>query len=163
MEVVPSVLFSLLNTPYKNYDRLRIPHLNYIGCGSAPLPIEIQKKTEKKFGLAVGNLYGLSETGPTHVDNPTKDGWQEGSIGKPLDVNDVKIFNDDGKEVAPGKIGEIAIKGPNVFIGYYKNAEAYNCVMKNDYFLTGDLGFQDEKGVFYFIERKKDLIIKGGG
>lgn len=162
MEVVPSILFSILNTPYKSYKREGLKTFKYIGCGSAPLPLEIQNKIEEKFQLKVANLYGLSETGPTHVDNPLETGWQLGSIGRPLDVNDVKIFDGNGEEVNTGEIGEIAIKGPNVFIGYFKNERAYKQAFKNGYFITGDLGYKDADGVFYFTERKKDLIIKGG-
>ena len=162
MEVVPSVLFSLLNTPYKDYKREKIKQFKYIGCGSAPLPLEIQKKTEERFKVKVANLYGLSETGPTHFDNPLESGWQPGSIGRPLDCNEAKILDPDGKEVPVGEIGEIAIKGPNVFEGYFKNERTYKQAFKNGFFMTGDLGYIDSKGIFYFTERKKDLIIKGG-
>lgn len=162
MEVVPSVLFSMLNTPYKGYDRKKLRRFNYIGCGSAPLPVDIQRKMESKFGLKVANLYGLSETGPTHFDNPLEAGWQPGSIGRALDVNDVKIFDETAKEAGVGRIGEIAVKGPNVFVGYFNNKRAYGESFKNGYFMTGDLGYKDEKDIFYFSDRKKDLIIKGG-
>jgi len=162
LEVVPSVLFALVNTPYKKYNRAQLKHLSFIGCGSAPLPMEIQKKTQDKFSVPVGNLYGLSETGPTHIDDPRIEGWQPGSIGIPLDVNDAMILDETGCEAKIGTVGEIAIKGDNIFVGYYKNEEAYKKVFNRGYFMTGDLGFQDTNGVFYFAERRKDLIIKGG-
>jgi len=162
LEVVPSVLFDILNTPYKDYDRRKLKRLDIIGCGSAPLPIGIQKKVEKKYGIRVANLYGLSETGPSHIDDPTLEEWEPGSIGVALDVNEVRIFDEDGNEVPIGEIGEIAIKGENVFVGYYKNEAGYKDVFKDGFFLTGDLGFVDKKGLYYFMERKKDLIIKGG-
>lgn len=162
MEVVPSVLFDILNTPYKDYDRTKLKRLNYIGCGSAPLPIGIQEKVENRYGIRVANLYGLSETGPSHFDDPTIEGWEPGSIGLALDVNEVKIFNDDGKEEPIGKIGEIGIKGENVFVGYYKNETGYKDAFKDGFFLTGDLGYVDKEGLYHFVERKKDLIIKGG-
>lgn len=162
IEVVPSVLFSILNTPYKDYDRNALRSFKYIGCGSAPLPIETQKRIEARFKLKVANLYGLSETGPTHIDNPLVPGWKPGSIGCPLDVNDVRIYNVDGSESGVGQVGEIAVKGDNVFVGYFKNERAYSQAFKNKYFFTGDLGYRDDEGIFYFSERKKDLIIKGG-
>lgn len=162
VEVVPSILFSIVNTPYEDYERARINQLKYIGCGSAPLPLEIQKKMEEKYQIRVANLYGLSETGPTHIDNPLELDWKPGSIGRPLDVNNVIVVDDDGKELRDGIVGEIAISGQNVFTGYYKNSEATMAVFKNGYFLTGDLGYKDSNGIFYFSERKKDLIIKGG-
>lgn len=149
-QVVPSVLVGILNTPYKKEDYENISSLKYIGCGSAPLPKGLQIKFKKKYKLPVANLYGLSETGPSHIDYPLEKCWNEGSIGIPLDVNDVKIKN-----------GEIIIKGDNVFVGYYKNQELYNKVVRRGWFYTGDLGYQ--MGLkFYFTGRKKDLIIKGG-
>jgi acyl-CoA synthetase (AMP-forming)/AMP-acid ligase II len=162
MQVVPSILFSILNTPYKDYRREKIKHFKYIGCGSSFLPLEIQKKIDEKFHIKVANLYGLSETGPTHLDDPFEADWEPGSIGRPLDINDVKIFDEDGNELKTGEIGEIAIRGDNVFINYYKNEKEYRNVFKNGYFCTGDLGFKDSKGKYYFADRKKDLIIKGG-
>ncbi len=162
MEVVPSTLFIMVNIPYKNYNREKIEQFKYIGCGSAPLPLEIQEKINDKFNIKAANLYGLSETGPTHVDNPLEVDWKPGTIGKALDVNQVKIFDDDGKEVKNGDVGEIAIKGDNVFVAYYKNERNYSQAFKNGYFLTGDIGYKDDNGTFYFTDRKKDLIIKGG-
>jgi len=162
MEVVPSVLFSILNTPYKDYKRGNLKFFKYIGCGSAPLPYEIQTSIQEKFRLKVANLYGLSETGPTHFDNPLEDGWKPGSLGYPLDVNTVKIFKDDGTEASKGDVGEIGIKGQNVFVAYYKNIKHYRSVFCDGYFMTGDLGYEAENGKLFFSDRKKDLIIKGG-
>ena len=162
VEVVPSVLFSLLNTAYKDYNRDHLKRLKYIGCGSAPLPLEVQEKIFDRFQLKAANLYGLSETGPTHVDDPLVPDWKPGSLGRPLDVNEVKIFDENGQPVKDGETGEIAVKGENVFVGYYNNEDAYKKVFKNGYFLTGDLGYVNGRGLFYFADRKKDLIIKGG-
>lgn len=162
IEVVPSILFSLLNTPYKDYDRKKVASLEYIGCGSAPLPLDVQFKMEQKFSIRVANLYGLSETGPTHFDDPRAEGWTPGSVGYPLDVNEVKIFDKEGCGVPDGEVGEIGVKGDNVFTGYYQNEKAYQDVMRDGYFLTGDLGFRKSDGRYYFAEREKDLIIKGG-
>ncbi|MFH1326798.1 MAG: inositol monophosphatase family protein [archaeon] len=161
VELVPTILFLILNTPYPNYSKENMS-LKYVGCGSAPLPLDIQKRFQEKFNLPVANLYGLSETGPSHFDNPLEQGWIPGSIGLPLDINECKIVDDAFNELPINEIGEIALKGDNIFIGYYKNPEAYQKVIKNKYFLTGDLGYKDETGKFYYVDRKKDLIIKGG-
>ncbi len=162
MEVVPSVLFSMLNTPYPDYDREDITGFRWVGCGSAPLPVEVQNRFQARFGLGVGNLYGLSETGPTHIDDPGEPDWQPGSIGRPLDVNEVAILDIEGSPCPAGEVGEIAIKGPNVFIGYYRNERAYRDTFHGDFYRTGDLGFVDADGRFHFSDRRKDLIIKGG-
>ena len=88
--------------------------------------------------------------------------WKPGTIGRPLDVNKVYIIDEEGKKLGPNEEGEIGISGNNVFIDYYKNRKLYNEVVKKDIFYTGDLGFYDENGIYYFTGRKKDLIIKGG-
>ena len=161
MEVVPTVLYSILNIYRKEIDN-DVSSLRFVGCGSAPLQKAVQIQFQERFGLKVANLYGLSETGPTHIDDPLIPGWEPGSVGVPLDVNEVKIFDDCDRESAPNETGEIVVKGDNVFVGYYKNEALYQKVVKDGYFHTGDLGYRDEKGVFYFVDRKKDLIIKGG-
>lgn len=161
VETVPSVLFSILNTKYPRFSKRGLA-LEYVGCGSAPLPLSIQKQFQKKFKIPVANLYGLSETGPSHFDDPRRKGWKPGSIGRPLSVNDCKILNGALRAAPTGRVGEIAIKGPNVFVGYHKNEAAYRKAVRKGFFLTGDLGFRDRKGLFYYVDRKKDLIIKGG-
>ncbi len=161
VEVVPTVLFSILNIPFPDFSKREL-RLKYVGCGSAPLPQTIQKAFQKKFDIPVANLYGLSETGPSHFDNPLRKSWKPGSIGYPLGVNTCAIFDENRKKLGVNKIGEIALKGPNVFVGYYKNPSAYSAVMHKGFFMTGDLGYRDQKGLYYYVDRKKDLIIKGG-
>ena len=90
---------------------LTLSNLSFIGCGSSTLPLEAQKEFINQYNIGVGNLYGLSETGPTHIDDPRENNWQPGSIGLPLEVNECKVSEDV----------ELLIKGDNVFIGYYKN------------------------------------------
>lgn len=149
-EIVPTVLFMLikLNIDISKYD---LRALRFIGCGSSTLPISSQKEFIDKYGIKVCNLYGLSETGPSHIDYPLEADWKPGSIGIPLDVNECRIIND----------GEILLKGENIFVGYYKNEKLYKQVVKDGWFHTGDIG-SERDGKFYFVDRKKDLIIKGG-
>lgn len=161
LQVVPTILIMILNTPtsFRSFEAL---NLKYIGCGSAPLASEIQAQFQERFSLPVSNLYGLSESGPSHFDNTQKKGWKPGGIGKPLDVNQCIIFKDNFEPAEPNEVGEIALKGENIFNGYYKNEEATKKAMYGEYFLTGDLGYYDDKGYFYFVDRSKDLIIKAG-
>ncbi|MFC2140722.1 class I adenylate-forming enzyme family protein [Acidobacteriota bacterium] len=161
MEVVPTVLYSILNIYRKKVDN-DISFMRYVGCGSAPLQKAVQVEFQERFGLRIANLYGLSETGPTHIDDPLAPNWKPGSIGVPLDVNEVKIVDDNGNEPEANQTGEIVVKGDNVFVGYYKNQAQYEKVVIDGWFYTGDLGYKDESGIFYFVDRKKDLIIKGG-
>jgi long-chain acyl-CoA synthetase len=149
-EVIPTVVF-MLNKLNLKTGNLNLKNLRFIGCGSSTLPLSAQKEFIDKYKIPLANLYGLSETGPSHIDNPSKEGWEPGSIGYPLDVNECKIS--DG--------GEILLKGDNVFVGYYKNKELYKEVVRDGWFYTGDLGYVRNKK-FYFADRKKDLIVKGG-
>ena len=150
-EVVPSVLLMLLKLRHR-VDDLDLSALEFVGCGSSTLALESQRQFMESYGLPVANLYGLSETGPCHIDDPRDSGWSPGSIGFPLDVNQCRIAED----------GEILLKGPNVFVGYYKNPGLYGEVVRDGWFHTGDLGRQDDDGRFFFTDRKKDLIIKSG-
>lgn len=149
-QIVPTVLL-MLNKLKLNMKNLDLSHLQFIGCGSSTLPLVSQMEFIENYGIKVANLYGLSETGPSHIDDPREQGWKPGSIGYPLDVNNCKINED----------GEILLKGDNVFVSYYQNKKFYNEVVKNGWFHTGDLG-EKKNGKFYFTDRKKDLIIKGG-
>ena len=162
LQVVPTILFSILATPYDKTIMNQNKTLNYISCGSAPLSKNTQIIAENILGLPVSNLYGLSETGPSHFDYPLKKNWSPGSIGIPLTVNECIIFNEKLEECQVGENGQIALKGKNVFKGYYKNEIETKKVFYNDFFLTGDIGYKDDKNNFYFSDRVKDLIIKGG-
>jgi long-chain acyl-CoA synthetase len=130
---------------------LSLHNLKFIGCGSSFLPIDTQVRFKEIFNLSIANLYGLSETGPTHFDNPKSKNWKPGSIGIPLSVNQCKIAQD----------GEILIRGKNVFAGYHKNHKLFKRVVKNKWFHTGDYG-KKENGKFFYLDRKKDIAIIGG-
>ena len=161
-QIVPTILFSMLSTPYEEINIKNNKTLKYLSCGSAPLSINIQEKTKKLFNIPVANLYGLSETGPSHFDNPINEDWKPGSIGFPLTVNECVIIDANNNECSIGEIGQIALKGKNVFKGYFRNEKATKNAFYNDYFLTGDTGYKDGEGRYFFADRIKDLIIKGG-
>ena len=150
VEIVPTVAQTLIKLK-ENVSSYNLESLSYIGCGSAPLSMSVQNEFEKQFGIRLANLYGLSETGPSHFDNPKSPDWEPGSIGFPLSVNECKISSD----------GEILLKGPNVMVSYYRNEELTSSVINEGWFHTGDYGYE-ENGRFFFQDRKKDLIIVGG-
>ena len=162
VELVPTIVLSMLGTPYDSKTIQKNETLKYVGCGSAPLSKETQIAFKNKFKIPLSNLYGLSETGPSHYDNPLEIDWEPGSIGFPLKVNKCKIFTKDLKEASDGKTGQIGLKGENIFVGYFKNKTAYKQAFHEGYFLTGDLGYKNKAGRFFFIDRVKDLIIRGG-
>ena len=100
VEVVPTILVTMLHTPYAGAEVQANRTLRFIGCGSAPLPVDVQVAFQKKYHVPVANLYGLSETGPSHFDNPFRDGWRPGSIGTALDVNECVILREDKTRAA---------------------------------------------------------------
>jgi len=107
--------------------------------------------------------YGLTEAGPNACYLDYKDALRKiGSIGKPFTHLELKIVNDKGEPVPQGEVGEIALRGNQVFSGYYRNPEETRKVFLEDWFLTGDLAQMDEEGFVYITDRKKDMIISGG-
>jgi len=159
VEVVPTILHVLLHQKARPG---RLESLPFMPCGSAPLSPDIRTEFDREFGLPVADLYGLTETGPTHADAVWSPGWKKGTIGKPLDCNEIRVLDKDGRRCPVGESGEIAIRGNNVFPAYAINPELRSAHFRDDWFLTGDLGIEDADGYFHFSGRKKELIIRGG-
>ena len=113
-------------------------------------------------GCVLLEAYGLSETSPAATINPWNGQHKIGSIGLPLPNTDIKILDDNMKEVETGSPGEIAIKGPQVMKGYWQLPEETSKSMHGEYFLTGDVGTMDEKGFFKIVDRKKEMILVSG-
>ena len=135
--------------------------LRFALCGSAPVPLEVAKRYEELFHCPVIEGYGLSESSCRSTFNPIDGRKKLGSIGLPIG-NEVKIFDDEDREVPPGVVGEIVLCGANIMKGYYKNDEANQQAFRSGWFHTGDLGYRDEDGFFVIVDRKSDMIIRGG-
>ena len=132
-----------------------------LGGGMAVQDI-VAQQWEKLTGSALLEAYGLSETSPAATINPWNNKHKIGSIGLPLPNTDIKIFDDNLKEVKQGDPGEIGIKGPQVMKGYWKREDETKECMHGDYFLTGDIGTMDEDGFFKIVDRKKEMILVSG-
>ena len=131
--------------------------------GAAPLPAAVQVKFEKTFGSALLEGYGLTETAPVVSVNPRYGVHKPGTVGLPLPGVDVKILDDDERELPLQEVGEICVRGDNVMQGYYKRPEETKEAFTADgWFKTGDLGFIDADGYISIVDRKKDLIICKG-
>jgi len=126
------------------------------------MPVEVMKAFEEKFGVQVREGYGLSETSPlacfSHFEKPAKPGW----VGQPIFGVEVICADENDKEVPRGERGEILIRGTNIMKGYYKRPEATAEAFKNGWFHTGDVGIMDEDGYLSIVDRKKDMILRGG-
>ena len=161
---VPTMYWSLLKYVDENgYDVSGIAgNIKVFNSGGAPMPVELLKRFHDTFGVRVVEGYGLSETSPlatfNHFDRPSK----PGTVGQPIFGVEIKCFDDDDKEVARGERGEVVIRGPNVMKGYYKRPEATVEAFRNGWFHTGDIGVMDEEGYLAIVDRKKDMILRGG-
>lgn len=156
---VPSMYALLLRTPL---EASNISTLRLCVSGGAALPGEILRAFTSKFGIPLIEGYGLTESSPVATFNPPKGVQKAGSIGLPLAGVEVQVHNINGEQLPIGEIGEIAIRGPNVMKGYYHLPEATAQTIRNGWLYTGDLGYQDEDGYFFIVDRAKDVIIKGG-
>ncbi|MES9736076.1 long-chain-fatty-acid--CoA ligase [Peribacillus frigoritolerans] len=158
----PTMYIGLLNHPdIAKYD---LSSINACISGSASLPLEVQEQFEKITGGKLVEGYGLSETSPvTHANFIWDQPRVKGSVGLPWPDTDSAILSlESNEELPPNEIGEIAIKGPQVMKGYWNRPDETEKTFKNGWLLTGDLGYMDEQGFFYVVERKKDTIIAGG-
>ncbi|PCD09553.1 long-chain fatty acid--CoA ligase [Peribacillus simplex] len=158
----PTMYIGLLNHPdIAKYD---LSSINACISGSASLPLEVQEQFEKITGGKLVEGYGLSETSPvTHANFIWDQPRVKGSVGLPWpDTDSVILSLESNEELPPNEIGEIAIKGPQVMKGYWNRPDETEKTFKNGWLLTGDLGYMDEQGFFYVVERKKDTIIAGG-
>ena len=130
--------------------------------GAAPLPTDVLRDFRDLFGIQIFEGYGLTETAPTLTSNRMVDQPRPGSIGKPLPNVQLRLVNEEGHDVVLGDPGEIVVRGPNVFQGYWKNEEATKAVLHDGWFHTGDIAVEDEEGYLYIVDRKRDLIIVSG-
>jgi long-chain acyl-CoA synthetase len=158
-----ATMLSLLNHTYPQGipEGLDTSRLRFALCGSAPVPVEVMKTYEGLFHCPVIEGYGLSESTCRATFNPVDERRKVGSIGLPIG-NEVKIFDDDDRELAPFEVGEIVLRGANLLKGYYKNEEATEKAFRSGWFHSNDLGYKDDEGFFYIVDRKSDMIIRGG-
>ncbi|MEV4679949.1 long-chain-fatty-acid--CoA ligase [Streptomyces kurssanovii] len=157
---VPTMYAALLHAELpEGFDAHR---LRLAVSGGASLPVEVLHGFERRFGVTVLEGYGLSETSPVaafnHPDRPRK----AGSIGRPVRGVEMKLVTEGGGAVPPGEVGEIVIRGENVMTGYRNRPEATAEAIRDGWFHSGDLARVDEDGFYFIVDRKKDLIIRGG-
>ena len=160
LPAVPTMYVYMLQYPdYKKFD---ISSIKYFICGSAPLSIEVWKQFKEKFGGEICEGWGLTEAAANNAVNPVDGLKKVGSIGLPMVGMEMKIFDNDGREVPQGQEGEIVIRGPMVMKGYWRQPEATAEMIHDGWLHTGDIGYVDADGYFFITDRKKDIIIKGG-
>jgi long-chain acyl-CoA synthetase len=158
---VPTMWIALANFP--GIDKRDLSSLKVCGSGGAPLAVEVAQRFRRLSGLTMHVGWGMTETSPSGCSQPLV-GAKEGAIGLPMPgiVMDVAAIDDPRRVLKAGEIGEIRIKGPNVFQGYWNNPGETDKAFVDGFFLTGDVGYMDEDGFFFLVDRKKDMIISGG-
>jgi long-chain acyl-CoA synthetase len=160
-EGVPTMYGAILHDPAA--DTADVSSLQVCASGGASLPLELMRAFEQKFSTIILEGYGLSETSPVasfnHPDRPRK----AGSIGTPIAGVEMRVVGDDGETLPAGAVGEIVIRGHNVMKGYWNNPGATaESIDADGWFRSGDMARVDEDGYFFIVDRKKDLIIRGG-
>jgi long-chain acyl-CoA synthetase len=156
---VPTMYSALLGLP----ETPELPDLRVCISGGAALPVEVLNRFEERFGAPVLEGYGLSETSPVASFNRLDRDRKPGSIGTPVTGVEMRVVDAAGQPVGTGEVGEIAIRGHNVMKGYWHKPDETAAVLGADgWFRTGDLGTVDEDGFFFIVDRKKDLVIRGG-
>jgi long-chain acyl-CoA synthetase len=137
-------------------------HLRLCLSGGAAMPVELMDRFTRLFGVRVLEGYGLSETSPVATFNHAERPSRPGTVGQPILGVDVAVVDDHDRPVPAGERGEVVVRGHNVMKGYYKRPEATADAMRNGWFHTGDIGIFDGDGYLSIVDRKKDMIIRGG-
>jgi len=170
IELVPTNLIAMINLP--DFNKYDISSLKYIGYGASPMPLEVIKKGEELFGQVFMQVYGQSESGPaiTYLsqddhkikDVPEKNNKKLNSSGRPHIGVHVRIVDGNDNDVEPGERGEIIVKSKHVMVEYWHKPEETATAIIDGWLHTGDIGYYDEEGYIYIVDRKKDMIISGG-
>ena len=161
---VPTMYWTLLKHIEKEQidPRPIAEHLRLCISGGAPMPVEVMSAFERTFGVRVLEGYGLSETSPVACFNQVHRPSKPGTVGQPIFGVEVRCVDEQGRPVPAGERGEVVIRGHNVMKGYYKRGEATDEAMRNGWFHTGDIGTLDADGYLSIVDRKKDMILRGG-
>ncbi|RFU68367.1 class I adenylate-forming enzyme family protein [Bacillus sp. V59.32b] len=157
---VPAMIHALVSYPLA--DQYDCSSLEFVGSGSAPLPIALMEAFREKFKADVFEGYGLSEAAPVVTSHRRDLAYKPGSVGVPIPGVEIKIIDESGIELPRGQVGELLVRGENVTPGYFQNEEESKRVLKDSWLHTGDLAKIDEEGYLFIVDRKKDLIIRGG-
>ncbi len=159
---VATMLSMLLSTyPDGVPEGLKTDQLRFAMCGSAPVPAEVMRRFEETFNCLVVEGYGLSESTCRSTFNPPDKRRRPGSCGLPIG-NEMRVVDEEDQDVPDGELGEIVLRGENILKGYFKNDDATATAFRNGWFHTGDIGYRDADGFYFIVDRKSDMIIRGG-
>ncbi len=157
---VPTMYGAILHLPGR--ERYDTSTLKVCVSGGSALPVELLRGVEQAFGCKVLEGYGLSETSPVASFNHPDRERKPGSIGTPINGVEMKVVDEQGDELPQGEVGEIVIRGHNVMKGYWGRPDATAETIRDGWFYSGDMATVDADGYFFIVDRKKDMIIRGG-
>ncbi len=161
-EGVPTMYGAMLAAAGRAESQPDLSSLRTAISGGSSMPVEVLRKFEEAFSCVILEGYGLSETSPVASFNHPDAERKAGSIGTPIRGVEMKLLDPSGADAAEGEIGEIAIRGENIMAGYWGNAEATAAAIVDGWFHSGDLARKDDDGYYVIVDRKKDMIIRGG-
>jgi long-chain acyl-CoA synthetase len=157
--VVPSMLQILLASPLEDHD---LSSLRYLSSGGAPLAPDVEREFRRRVPtVSIRQGYGLTESAALISTNPAGR-ERTGSVGLPVPGTELEIRGEDGQSMPPGEIGEVCARSPGVMLGYWRAPAATGEAIRDGWLYTGDVGHLDDDGYLYLVDRKKDLIIRGG-
>jgi long-chain acyl-CoA synthetase len=159
---VPTMFGAFLELPEDLAPPSTFTSVRLAVSGAAELPLERAEAFRDRFGITIYEGYGLTEAAPIVSTTAIEHSPRWGSIGPPLPGIDVRLVGDDGEDVLPGDPGEIWVRGPNVFLGYWDDPAATELVLTNGWLRTGDVAVADDDGYLSLVDRKKDLVIVSG-
>jgi long-chain acyl-CoA synthetase len=157
---VPTMYFALLH--HRGDRAYDVSSLKACMTGGAPMPVEVMNAFEEKFNVEILEGFGLSESSPIASFNVLSKPRKPGSIGYPVWGVEMCIVNDADEPLPDGERGEICIRGHNIMKGYLNRPEASEETLRNGWFHSGDIGYRDEDGCYWIVDRKKDMILRGG-
>lgn len=158
--VVPTMLQMLAASP--SLDRRDLSSLRCLISGGAPLPTAVKERVLSRFGPVLTEFYGATETRIITAITPAELAQRDRSVGRPIRDVDIRVLDENGNDVPTGEVGEVYIRGPGLFSGYWRDPERTAAAHRGEWFSLGDMGRCDDEGYLYLVDRKQDMIISGG-
>jgi fatty-acyl-CoA synthase len=160
--MVPTMLIRLANLPAETLAKYDTSSLRWVMSGAAPLTTEAARRFMQQFGPILWNFYGATETGLVTLAGPHDHVSRPGTIGKRMRGNEIRLLDDNGREVPVGQVGELYARNPTLISGYHGNDDATKSSQRDGFFSVGDVGRMDDEGYYYLESRKHDMVISGG-
>jgi long-chain acyl-CoA synthetase len=155
---VPTIYIALLNAGIRPS---ALGSVRFFKSAAATMPVEIARRWRDTYGLTIMEGYGLTETSPAATFNHERE-YRAGSVGTPVERVDMRVVDEEDRDASPGAWGEVVFRGPNVMLGYWNRPEETRAAMRGGWFHTGDIGYLDDDGYLFLVDRVKDMINTAG-